>query len=384
MKELTSFEGLHCANCGQPLQGEFCHHCGQSVHSVLKPVHHMLEETVETVLHIDSRIVHTLPALFLKPGFLTLEYFAGRRVRYIAPFRLMFVLCLLVFFVLHLVTTESVSGTLVQRQHQVLLDGSKDFAQAGSAADVRDMFDDKLHALNAVQTFGDGDMAAQAIRNKQILREAANRRLAELHAAPLPLPSSSSETTDESAHVAPVQPVRVSWLPDFANRRLTTMAQHIRDNWHLYKHGDDVSREAAKQRMLNGIFGKLPGAMLVLVPIFALLLKLFYVFKRRLYMEHLIVALHSHAFLFLWLLLCTLLALFARWLEPHAPWTTVPLNWLERILLLWAPIYLFLMQKRLYRQGWLMTWLKYWCIGLCYFLLLGLVSTGAVVLGAAQ
>ncbi|TAM19816.1 MAG: DUF3667 domain-containing protein, partial [Rhodanobacter sp.] len=95
MKELTSFEGLHCANCGEPLQGEFCHHCGQSVHSVLKPMHHMVEETVETVLHIDSRILHTLPALFLKPGFLTLEYFAGRRVRYIAPFRLMFVLCLL-------------------------------------------------------------------------------------------------------------------------------------------------------------------------------------------------------------------------------------------------------------------------------------------------
>ena len=39
--------------------------------------------------------------------------------------------------------------------------------------------------------------------------------------------------------------------------------------------------------------------MFVLIPLFALLLKLFYVFRRRLYMEHLIVALHSHAFLFL-------------------------------------------------------------------------------------
>lgn len=54
--------------------------------------------------------------------------------------------------------------------------------------------------------------------------------------------------------------------------------------------------------MVNGVFGKLPGAMLVLLPIYALLLKLFYVFKRRIHMEHLIVVLHSHAFLFLWLL----------------------------------------------------------------------------------
>ena len=102
MKQLTSYEGLHCANCGASTQGEFCHECGQSIHSVLQPMHHMVEETIETVLHIDGRIVHMLPPLLLKPGFLTMEYFGGRRGRYIAPFRLMFVLCLLSFFVFHL------------------------------------------------------------------------------------------------------------------------------------------------------------------------------------------------------------------------------------------------------------------------------------------
>jgi hypothetical protein len=92
MNELTEAGTLHCANCGTPLEGEFCHHCGQSVHSVLKPVHHMLEDGMDMFLHVDGRIVHTVPPLFLKPGFLTLEYFAGRRQRYVAPFRLMFVL----------------------------------------------------------------------------------------------------------------------------------------------------------------------------------------------------------------------------------------------------------------------------------------------------
>ena len=274
MKSLVSHEGQHCANCATPLVGEYCHECGQSMHSVLKPMHHMVEETVETVLHIDSRILHTLPPLFLRPGFLTLEYFAGRRVRYIAPFRLMFVLCLLVFFVLHLATTEFVSHTLGQYQSEVLHDGSKDFAHANSATAVRDRLDDQLNALNAVQIYGDSDMAAQAIQARQRLREAANRRLAELHAPPLAVPSSAPKAADESARLKPIQPIRLGWLPDFANRRLTAMAQHVVDNLHLYKHGDAVSREAARQRMLNGIFGKLPGAMLVLVPIFALLLKL--------------------------------------------------------------------------------------------------------------
>ncbi|HKR77810.1 MAG TPA: DUF3667 domain-containing protein [Rhodanobacter sp.] len=384
MKSLASHEGLHCANCATPLVGEYCHECGQSVHSVLKPMHHMVEETVETVLHIDSRIVHTLPPLFLKPGFLTLEYFAGRRVRYIAPFRLMFVLCLLCFFALHLATSAAIDHSLERHQQQALLDQGKDFAQADSADEVRDMLDGKVNALNAVQTIGSDAMAAQATQAKQRLRVAANQRLAELHAQPLPASSDTAPEISRSAADKPIQPLHIGWLPDFANARLTAAIQHALDNYRIYRHGDPVSRQAAKERMVNGVFGKLPGAMLVLVPVFAFLLMLFYVFKRRLYMEHLIVALHSQAFLFLWLLLCTLLAALAGWLEPHALWTTTPLNWLERILVLWAPVYLLLMQKRIYRQGWPMTLLKYWCIGWCYFWLLGFVLMGAFVLGLAH
>ncbi|OOG44405.1 hypothetical protein B0E52_08445 [Rhodanobacter sp. C06] len=381
MKSLVSHEGLHCANCGTPLAGEYCHECGQSMHSVLKPMHHMAEETVETVLHIDSRILHTLPQLFLKPGFLTLEYFAGRRVRYIAPFRLMFVLSLLCFFVLHLATSAAISHNIEQRQQHVLLDRGSDFAQANSANEVHDLLDEKDNALDAVQTFGDDAMAAQATRVKQQLRAAADRRLAELHAPPLP---AAYATTTPITRSETSKTVQIAWLPDFANQRLNAVREHMLDNWHAFRHGDAVSRQAAKERVVNGVFGNLPAAMLVLVPIYALLLKLFYVFKRRLYMEHLIVVLHSQAFLFLWLLLCTLLAMFAGWLEPHALWTTTPLNWLERLLVLWAPIYLLLMQKRIYRQGWPMTLLKYWCIGWCYFWLLGFVLLFAFVLGLAH
>jgi len=384
MKEPTTFEGLHCANCGELLKGEFCHHCGQSVHSVLKPVHHTVEEVVETVLHVDSRILHTLPALFLKPGFLTLEYFAGRRIRYIAPFRLMFVLCLLTFFVLHLVTNEKVSHAFEQRQAMVLHDHGQAFAQAASTDDVRKILDSKLKVLNAVQTFGDRSAIAQLDQARGQLRDAANRRLAELHAKPLPAVSDSIGTHGKMPAYHPVEPVRIGWLPEFANQRLTALEQHFSDNWHAYRHGDPVTSEAAKERMISGVFGKLPGAMLVLIPVFALLLKLFYVFRRRLYMEHVIVALHSHAFLFLWLLLCTLLALLAGWLEPHAAWTTYPFDWLGRILALWAPIYLLLMQKRIYRQGWPMTVVKFWFIGWLYFWLLLVVLLVAAALGVAH
>ena len=40
------------------------------------------------------------------------------------------------------------------------------------------------------------------------------------------------------------------------------------------------------------------------------------------------------------------------------------------VLGLWMPLYLLLVQKRVYRQGWIMTLLKYSVLGTCYFVLI--------------
>ena len=50
-------------------------------------------------------------------------------------------------------------------------------------------------------------------------------------------------------------------------------------------------------------------------------------------------------------------------------------TWVEVALWVWMPLYLLLMQKRIYGQGWLMTLLKYSILGFCYIFLL---SFGAV------
>lgn len=397
MKHLTSHEGLHCANCGAPMQGEFCHECGQSIHSVLKPMHHMVEETVETVLHIDGRIVHTLPPLLLKPGFLTLEYFGGRRVRYIAPFRLMFVLCLLSFFVFHLAIDQMTDKGMVNYRPKVTVTGAT-FKDADTPKEVRKVLKRQLKTLPHISAFGvlpqhQLDLAAEDMQQN------ANKRLIELGAAPMPaasvaanLEAVKAETRAGNTPVDAVnnaleqesQPVRIGWLPDVANARLTALGHRLQNNMRAFKNGDPAARDEAKQRMINGVFGTLPPAMFVMMPLFALLLKLFYVFRRRLYMEHLIVALHSHAFMFLGLLLILLTSMLSTWLHPHAAWTGYALGWVEALLILWIPTYLLIMQKRIYRQGWPMTLLKFWCIGWCYFFLLVLALIIATVVGVAH
>lgn len=396
MKQVVPYEGQHCANCGAALQGEFCHACGQSMHSVLKPIHGMLEETLDIVLNVDGRVIHTLPPLLLKPGFLTLQYFSGRRVRYIPPFRLMFVLSLLAFFVIQL-RLDALADRIDPLLHARVSTADDQFENARTAGDVHNVLNSQLADLDRVRKIARlpqitvKEMGVDA----QKIRAQANQRLAELHASPVSAASSlpaaatafkdtaMSDTTRDGADEI-THPVTIPWLPDAANERLTQFGKHALANWHAYKHGDAAVRDASRQRVISGFFGVLPPTMFVMMPIFALLLKLFYVFKRRLYIEHLIVVLHSHAFLFLNLLLGVLASMLAAWVTPHVAWLAHPINWIVGVLWLWAPIYLLIMQKRIYRQGWPMTVVKYLAIGWCYCWMLTFALLVAGVLGLAQ
>lgn len=384
MKELTEASTLHCANCNTPMQGEFCHHCGQSIHSVLKPMHHMAEDAMDMVLHVDGRIVHTLPPLLLKPGFLTLEYFSGRRQRYVAPFRLMFVLCLLAFFTFHLAVGDE--GRWLGR-HAVVVHTDA-FDQARTPQEVEQALAVQLAKLDQarhVPVVTPVIDHAQDEARLQLVRAAMKRRL-ELgdKTAVLPdkLEASPAETPGDAGQAAPASrhSGRPSWLPDFVAQWLKRAGEHIGANIEAFK-GDGAGAAQARERLVGQTFAALPQTMFFMLPMFALLLKLVYLFRRRLYMEHLIVALHSHAFMFLALLLGLLLYLLKAWLTPHAGWIGAPFRWLEWTLALWVPTYLLVMQKRIYRQGWTITVLKYLFVGWCYLWLLLVALLLAFALG---
>lgn len=89
-----------CHNCGTVLKGPYCSECGQRHHE--HPVHslrHFIQEATEDMTHADSHVWQTLSALMLRPGFLTQEFLAGRRARYLSPVRLYLVVSFLFFVV---------------------------------------------------------------------------------------------------------------------------------------------------------------------------------------------------------------------------------------------------------------------------------------------
>lgn len=111
-----------CLNCNAPLTGPFCAACGQRDDRHVHSIGHFLAEAFEGLTHADSRLWKTLWPLLVRPGFLTREFFAGRRQRYLPPFRLYIVVSLLFFLVLALLPDlqiVQIDMTPVQAQESV-------------------------------------------------------------------------------------------------------------------------------------------------------------------------------------------------------------------------------------------------------------------------
>jgi hypothetical protein len=95
-----------CRNCGAALSGRYCSACGQRHDTHAPTVGHFLHETAETLTHVDSRLWRTLWYLLSRPGFLTQEFFAGRRARYLPPIRLYIVISVTCFLLLALMPSS--------------------------------------------------------------------------------------------------------------------------------------------------------------------------------------------------------------------------------------------------------------------------------------
>lgn len=94
-----------CLNCGEPVSSRFCPACGQPVIDPNPTLGEFAHEAAGEFLHWDGKLATTFRLLFTKPGELTREYLAGRRVRYLSPLRL-YLTCSVVFFALKAIAPE--------------------------------------------------------------------------------------------------------------------------------------------------------------------------------------------------------------------------------------------------------------------------------------
>jgi hypothetical protein len=91
----------HCGNCGynfriEPGHDNFCPNCGQENHNPRRPIVHHFAEFVESWLHLDGKTWYTIKKLIFEPGRVSCDYIHNIRQRYTPPNRL-FIFTLLVF-----------------------------------------------------------------------------------------------------------------------------------------------------------------------------------------------------------------------------------------------------------------------------------------------
>lgn len=87
-----------CLNCGAEVKDTYCPKCGQPNYEPKESFRHIMTHFLTDYLHLDEKFFSSLKFLFLKPGFLTNEYNAGRRTKYVHPFRL-YIFITIVFFI---------------------------------------------------------------------------------------------------------------------------------------------------------------------------------------------------------------------------------------------------------------------------------------------
>jgi len=85
-----------CLNCGAALHGAFCSRCGQRSVPANPTVSELAGDAWHELSGYDGRITATIRGLF-RPGFLTREYIAGRRARYLSPVRLYLIVSVMYF-----------------------------------------------------------------------------------------------------------------------------------------------------------------------------------------------------------------------------------------------------------------------------------------------
>ena len=348
--------GNTCTNCGGLLEGPYCATCGQRDRNLRRAVWYLFADVGDEIFSWDSRVFQTLGPLLFLPGALTLGFWEGKRARFVPPIRLYLFASLFFFLVVAL-------------------------------ADVA-ILKFSLEALPADQVDAAETLAAK--------RDAADA----LRQAGLPVPPELEFLEGEESAQAPAKTDDVDY--DFDIKMFVPIgdadgeglsASGAFDN--AYKEleeqrADSTGTEddllAFSERVLHGFEratqdpGRLndalnnwiPLTMIVLLPVFAIILRVFYWGKNHRLIKQLVFSLHFHSYIFL---------ILAFLIIAQKVWGTAASSWM---FLAAVPLYLFLGLRTASQQGWIRTFFKFFMISVIYGILMFFTVTTAVLMGLAD
>ena len=330
----------HCENCGAELAGPHCAQCGQAAIDYRRSFRHVIVDVLDSFLNWDSKFFATIGLLIVKPWRLTNEFLAGRRVRYLHPLRLYLLASILFFFAVN----YGARGLRVDTSNL----GPKDRAKI--EADLKNE-----------------DLPPEA-------RAKLERLLREPSPPPLPAaslsPAASAVPATSSAPAAPTAPPKQTFGPvtdrPFVLFDADTKPSTPFEKWIEARAKEKFGEHGTKFGLfLSTLFSNLPYMMLCCIPLFAFVLKVLYVRRHIFYIDHLIYALHIHTFAYTGIMLIVLATI---GLNRAIPGTFA--GWMIALLWIAFVVQIFLSIRRVYRQGWFISTLKFFTGGFIYLFVL--------------
>jgi hypothetical protein len=306
-----------CPNCGYAMGSDanYCASCGQENHTHKLPVRHFVVEWLSGMFNFDTKLLRTVRDLFWPPGLVIKEFNENKRTRYVHPLRLYLFTSVLFFLLLAWATARLE-------------------ADEGPAVVVNPPEAGTNEATGLTLQL-DGD------------QEITDSTLTALSA----IPRITNEVLDSTMMAAGI-------TPGVINRTMIRLA--------LNMSGNSLRKEAFLQEFLS-TFSKV---MFVMLPLFALLMKLLYWRGRRFYTEHLVFALYFHTVLYL---------LFGLSLGLGSVFDG---QWTDSFLLPGTVGYLLWAMHTVHQRSWLNTSWKMLLLLFAYSLLLVLGLMAAALIGS--
>lgn len=334
VRNFNKYSQSKCLNCGHSLGrfDRFCPKCGQRNSKKKLDLADLIRELLSSVFAYDSRVQQSFKAIITSPGRIAKEYIAGKRVKYVNPFRF-FIFIAVVFFLL-------VSWLLpYEKMYRQQNNGPEGFQENEMTVDS-----------SAVDAGNDVWLPEIALTKKDTTENSST--------------ASEKDTVRDNIQ-KDVDLYRYFKKNGYQTYEKTRKELDIEDtfsNWIKYRYvlsAAEIEKQPAN--FVRFLLPKLPFFIFFFLPIFTLFSSLIYIRRNFSYTEHLVFNFYQQSVFMLILFVGLLLE-----------------NVLDDVVITIACmvflIYHILAMRRFYAQGYLKTILKFLLLG-CIYITLSLIVT---------
>ena len=113
-----------CENCETPLVGPYCAQCGQHAIDYRRSLMQVMIDAADSFFDWDTKFLRSLGILLLRPGRLTNDFNAGRRVRYMHPLRLYFLASIAFFLLAKLINLTPSESSPLNAEDRIEIDNA--------------------------------------------------------------------------------------------------------------------------------------------------------------------------------------------------------------------------------------------------------------------